>query len=91
MELTLLAIIAGLLAVAVLMLLRVLSSLHHLIHRIQAMALQVSDLLTQIASVSTDLDALIASQTPPADLQPVSDALTALDGKIKAATPVAAP
>lgn len=55
------------------------------------MAVQPSDLLTQIATIGTDLQALIAGlqagQTPPPDLQPVADALTALDSAIKAATP----
>jgi hypothetical protein len=54
------------------------------------MAIQVSDLVTQVATVSADFDAYVAAQpvpTPPVDLQPVADALTALDGKIKLATP----
>ncbi len=66
-------------------------ALNRLSQRIHHMAIAVSDILTQIAAVSTDVDALIASQSPAPDLQPVFDALTALDTKVKAATPAPAP
>ena len=60
-------------------------TLHH-------MAIQVSDLLSQITTISADVDALVARSTPtPAvDLQPVADALTALDAKVTAANPAPA-
>lgn len=62
-------------------------TIHKELHK---MAIAVSDLLTQITAISTDVDALVAASVPqpPVDLQPVSDALTALDAKVKAATPV---
>lgn len=54
-----------------------------------AMALQVSDILADIATLSTAVDGLIAAQPAPQDLQPVHDALTALQVKVATATPVA--
>lgn len=49
-----------------------------------------AQILALIASISTDLDALIAA-TQPANLQPIADALSALDAKVKAATAAVTP
>lgn len=48
----------------------------------------ISDILTQIAALDVEVDALIVS-AKPADLQPISDAITAVASKVKAATPAA--
>lgn len=44
----------------------------------------VQELLDSITKISVSVDALIAKIQPPADLQPVADALTALKAKVDA-------
>lgn len=53
------------------------------------MAIQTSDILAQLGTLSTAVDGLIAAQPAPQDLQPVADAITALQVKVATATPVA--
>jgi len=83
-------ILFGLLTAALAVITMALFTIHKDIHK---MAIAVSDLLTQVATISTDVDALVARSvpTPPVDLQPVADALTALDAKVTAANPAPAP
>lgn len=53
---------------------------------LRSIAMDVATILAQIATISTEVDALVAA-SKPVDLQPVADALTALSGKVTAATP----
>lgn len=55
---------------------------------LRRISMDLNTILNQIGTLSADVDALIASNKP-VDLQPVADALTALDDKVKAATPAA--
>lgn len=54
------------------------------------MAIQTSDILAQLGTLSAAIDGLISAQPAPQDLQPVADAITALQVKVATATPVAA-
>lgn len=55
--------------------------------KLRRIAMDVATLLNQITAINVDLDILIAKGGTAPDLQPVADALTALDDKIKTATP----
>lgn len=46
----------------------------------------VNSVLAQLTQLSSDVDALIAKPVPVADLQPISDAITAISQKVTTAT-----
>lgn len=51
------------------------------------MAVTQAEVLAALATLDTDVKALIAAQVPPVDLQPILDAVNAIDAEVKAATP----
>ncbi len=93
MMLTTLAIIAGLLAVAILMLLRLLSDFHHLRHQGNQTMLDLAGLTTKIDALTTAVNALLAlpSNPAPVDLQPAGDAVDALTTAVEAKLTAPAP
>jgi hypothetical protein len=67
----------------------VLDSVAFLFLELECIAMTQQEILDKLRTLSNDVDALIAGEpvpTPPVDLQPIADAIDALDTRVKAAT-----
>ena len=61
---------------------------HHIIHLLEKIVSQLTDLNAAVATLQTDVAALIAAQAP-VDLTATIAAVNAIDATVKAATPTA--